>query len=93
MQDEITQSIVTSVGPEYLSAEMQRAQRKDMRRLDAWDYVMRASSHHSRFTKKDAVEAQRLLQKAIELDPMSAEAFCLLAFTHLMQAQFGHVVP
>jgi TolB-like protein/Tfp pilus assembly protein PilF len=89
VQDEITQSIVTSVGPEFLSAEMQRAQRKDVRSLDAWDYAMRASSHLSRYTKKDGIEAQRLLQKAIEMDPMSAEAFCLLAFTHLMQVQFG----
>jgi len=30
-----------------------------------------------------------LLFKAIELDTMSSEAFCLLAFTHLMQVQFG----
>ncbi len=89
VQDEITQNIVTSVGPEFLSAEMQRAQRKDVRNLDAWDYVMRASLHHGRYTKKDATEAQRLLRKAIELDPMSPEAFCLLAFTHLMQVQFG----
>jgi TolB-like protein/Tfp pilus assembly protein PilF len=89
VQDEITQNIVTSVGPEFLSAEMQRAQRKDVRNLDAWDYVMRASLHHSRYTRKDVAEAQRLLRKAIELDKMSAEAFCLLAFTHLMQVQFG----
>ena len=89
VQDEITQSIVTSVSPEFLSAEMQRAQRKDVRDLDAWDYVMRASSYHSRYTKKDVTEAQLLLRKAIEVDPMSAEAFCLLAFTHLMQVQFG----
>ncbi len=89
VQDEITENIVTSVGPEFFSAEMQRAQRKEVRSLDAWDYVMRASSHHSRYTRKDVAEAQRLLRKAIELDPMSAEAFCLLAFTHLMQVQFG----
>ena len=89
VQDEITQSIVTSVGPEFLSAEMQRAQRKDSRSLDVWDYVMRASWHHFRYTRKDVAEAQRLLAKAIEMDPMSAEAFCLLAFTHLMQVQFG----
>ena len=89
VQDEITENIVTSVGPEFFSAEMQRAQRKEVRSLDAWDYVMRASSHHSRYTRKDVAEAQRLLRKAIELAPMSAEAFCLLAFTHLMQVQFG----
>jgi len=89
VQDEITQRIVTSIGPEFLSAEMQRAQRKDLRTLDAWDYVMRAAFHHSRYTKEDVVEAQGLLLKAIELDPLSAGAFCLLAFTHLTQVQFG----
>jgi adenylate cyclase len=89
VQDEITHNIVRSVGPEFLSAEMKRAQRKDVLNLDVWDYIMRASSHHGRYTKKDAAEAQRLLFKAIELDPMSSEAFCLLAFTHLMQVQFG----
>jgi tetratricopeptide (TPR) repeat protein len=30
-----------------------------------------------------------LLQRAIEIDPFNAEGFCLLAFTHLMQVQFG----
>jgi TolB-like protein len=89
VQDEITQSIVTSVGPEFISAEMKRAQRKDVRSLDAWDYAMRASSHLSRYTHKDAIEAQRLLQKAIELDPMSTQAFCLLTLSHLLQEQFG----
>jgi TolB-like protein/Tfp pilus assembly protein PilF len=89
VQDEITESIVTAVGPEFLSAEMQRAQRKEVPSLGAWDCVMRANSHHSRYTSRDTAEAQGLLRKAIELDPMSAEAFSLLAFTHLMQVQFG----
>jgi adenylate cyclase len=89
VQDEITERIVTSVGPEFLSAEMQRAQRKDLRSLDSWDYVMRAAFHHSRYCKEDVAEAQRLLRKAIELDPLNAGGFCLLAFTHLTQVQFG----
>ena len=89
VQDEITHNIVRSVGPEFLSAEMKRAQRKDALNMDVWDHIMRASSHHGRYTKKDAAQAQRLLRKAIELDSMSSEAFCLLAFTHLMQVQFG----
>lgn len=89
VQDEITERIVTSVGPEFLSAEIQRAQRKDLRSLDAWDYVMRAAFHHSRYIKEDVVEAQRLLRKAIELDPLNAGGFSLLAFTNLTQVQFG----
>jgi adenylate cyclase len=89
VQDEITENIVTAIGPEFLSAEIRRAQRRDVRNLDAWDYIMRAAFHHSRYRKEDVAEAQRLLQKAIELDPFKAEGFCLLAFTHLMQVQFG----
>jgi len=89
VQDEITENIVTSIGPEFLSAEMRRAQRRDVRSLDAWDYIMRAAFHHSRYKKEDVAEAQHLLRKAIELDPFNAEGFCLLAFTHLIQAQFG----
>jgi adenylate cyclase len=89
VQDEITENIVTAIGPEFLSAEMRRAQRRDVRSLDAWDYIMRAAFHHSRYRKEDVAEAQRLLQKAIEIDPFNAEGFCLLAFTHLMQVQFG----
>jgi adenylate cyclase len=89
VQDEITENIVTSMGPEFLSAEMRRAQRRDVRSLDAWDCIMRAAFHHSRYRREDVAEAQLLLQKAIELDPFNAEGFCLLAFTHLMQVQFG----
>lgn len=89
VQDDITHKIVRSVGPEFLSAEMKRAQRKDALTLDVWDYIMKASSHHGRYTKTDAKEAQHLLHKAINLDPLSSEAFCLLAFTNLMQVQFG----
>ncbi len=89
VQDEITENIVTSIGPEFLSAEIRRAQRSDVRSLDAWDYIMRAAFHHSRYRKEDVVEAQCLLGKAIDLDTFKAEGFCLLAFTHLMQVQFG----
>ncbi len=89
VQDEITQSIVSSVAPEFLSAEIQRVQRKEVRNLDAWGCFVRANAHHSRFTEQDVTEAQRLLGMAIELDPAHAQAFCLLAFTHLLRVQFG----
>jgi TolB-like protein len=86
VQDEITQNIILSVAPEFLTAEMQRAQRKDTRNLDAWDYLMRAHWYFSRFTKEDNAEAQRLLRKAIELDPGSSMGFSDLAFSRLLDA-------
>ena len=89
LQDDITESIVSIVGSEFLSAEMRRAQRADPQHLSAWHCLMRAGWHHARYTKPDVIEAQRLLHQALDLDPASAQSYCLLAFTHLMQAQFG----
>ena len=89
VQDEITQSIVTSVAPEYLSAEMRRAQRKEVRNLDAWDAFMRGYWHLLRFTKDDNAAAQRLVRKAIDLDSRQANYHGLLAVTHLMDGFYG----
>ncbi len=89
VQDEITQSIVTSVAPEYLSAEMRRAQRKEVRNLDAWDAFMRGYWHLLRFTKDDNAAAQRLVRKAIGLDSRQANYHGLLAVTHLMDGVYG----
>jgi adenylate cyclase len=89
VQDEIRQSIVTSVAPEYLSAEMQRAQRKEERNLDAWDAFMRSYWHFLRYTEDDNAAAQRLLRKAIDLDPQQANYHGLLAVTHVMDAFYG----
>ncbi len=89
VQDEIAQSIVNSVAPEYLSAEMRRAQRKETRNLDAWDAFMRGYWHFFRFTEDDNAAAQRLLRKAIDLDPHQANYHGLLAVTHVMDALYG----
>ncbi|MDA9983385.1 hypothetical protein N9H39_11845, partial [Gammaproteobacteria bacterium] len=89
VQDEITQSIVTSVSPEYLSAEMHRAQRIEERNLDAWDAFMRSYWHFLRYTEGDNSAAQRLLRKAIDLDPQQSNYHGLLAVTHVMDAFYG----
>ena len=89
LQDEISQSIVASVAPEYLAAEMKRAQRKDTRTLDAWDSYMRGYWHFMRFTKDDHATAQDLLRKAIELDPNQANYHGLLAVSHTFEVFYG----
>ncbi len=89
LQDEISQSIVASVAPEYLSAEMKRAQRKETRTLDAWDSFMRAYWHFMRFTKDDSAIAQDLLREAIERDPNQANYHGLLAVAYTMDVFYG----
>lgn len=89
VQDEITQSIVTSVAPEFFSAELRRAQRTEERNLEAWDAYMQGYWHQLRFTKDDNAAAQRLLRKAIDLDPRQANYHGLLAVTHLLAGLYG----
>ncbi|MES0827028.1 adenylate/guanylate cyclase domain-containing protein [Ruegeria sp. SCP11] len=89
VQDEITQRIVTSVAPEYLSAELKRAQRMETHNLDAWDAFMRGYWHLLRYTKDDNAKAQQFLRQAIDLEPNQANSHSVLAVTYLMDGFFG----
>jgi tetratricopeptide (TPR) repeat protein len=68
---------------------MGRAQRKEVRDLNAWDAFMRAYWHLLRYTRNDNAAAQRLLATAIDIDPNRANYHGLLAVTHLMDALYG----
>ncbi|MCK5363880.1 MAG: adenylate/guanylate cyclase domain-containing protein, partial [Gammaproteobacteria bacterium] len=86
VQDEITQQIVASVAPGIVSAEMQKAKRKDVSTLDAWDRIMRAHWHLARFTMEDNAEARKLLTEAAQIEPDSALALGDLAMIHTFDA-------
>jgi TolB-like protein/cytochrome c-type biogenesis protein CcmH/NrfG len=91
VQDEITESIVSSIQPQLFQAENFRVQRKAPDNLDAWDLVMRAMSHHWRVTRSDYLVAQALLEKAIALDPSYGQALGLLATNCMFNAHFGWI--
>jgi adenylate cyclase len=83
VQDEITRSIVATVAPEMLEAEMQRVRRKAPQALGAWEYAMRAQWHLGRYTREDLVEARRLAMQSTILDPGATLGFNIAAFSHL----------
>ena len=89
VQDEITRNIIGSIAPGILTAEIQRAQRKDATQLNAWDCMMRAHWHIRRFTKEDNAKARKLLSQALEFDPNNAPALADLAFANHFDAVFG----
>jgi TolB-like protein/tetratricopeptide (TPR) repeat protein len=89
VQDEITQSIVGAIAPGIVSAEVQRAQRKDADQLDAWGCVMRAHAHTMQFTQENVAQAARLLARAIALDPANVTALSDLAFLQHFEAVWG----
>ena len=83
VQDEITHSIVATVAPEMLEAEMQLVRRKEPQALGAWECAMRAQWHLARLTREDLAEAHRLAAMATALDPDTTLGFNIAAFTHV----------
>jgi adenylate cyclase len=89
VQDEITQSIVATVAPEMLDAEMRRVRRKEPQTLGAWECAMRAQWHLARLTREDLVEAHRLAAQATVLDPGASLGFNIDAFTYIHEVTHG----
>jgi TolB-like protein len=83
LQDDITNRVIGSVGPQILVAEAARVERKPPRSIDAWDLVMRALPHMWRMSTQEHMRAQELLQQAIGLDPNYAHAHALLGWTYI----------
>jgi TolB-like protein/Flp pilus assembly protein TadD len=89
LQDEITREIVGVVAPQLLDAEMQRARRKDVQSLDAWEAAVRAQWHLSRLTRHDNAEALRLAMQSAERDPGHTSGLNIAAFAHLYDAIYS----
>ncbi|MEE8506102.1 MAG: adenylate/guanylate cyclase domain-containing protein [Kiloniellales bacterium] len=89
VQDEITDNIVASVAPEFLSAEMERAVGKRGSNLDAWERVMQARWHIGMYTKEANETGRQLLLEAIALDPKFAQAYSELSVTHGFDVLYG----
>ena len=89
LQDEIADSIVAAIEPEFLNAEMRRANRRRESNPDAWESFMRAFWHLARFTREDFAEVHRLSQVAISQDPNAARPYTLIVVAHIIGALYG----
>ncbi len=72
VQDEITENVVGAIEPELMQVERQRAVRKNPENMDARDHYLRGLWRVYQFNAEDNVRAERLMRRAIELDPTSA---------------------
>ncbi len=89
LQDEITETIVASIEPELERAEQQRASHKHPDSLDAWEHSIRALWHLNQQSQDSYAETQRLLKKAIALEPNWSGAISLLALCHVFHVMLG----
>jgi TolB-like protein len=88
VQDEITEAITAAVAPTFAAAEAQRAEHKAPESFDAWDYAIRGNWHFWRLSLEDNVEAKRLFEAAIALDPKSSLALCGLTLACVYDVVF-----
>jgi adenylate cyclase len=74
IQDEMTRAIVATLPGRVEAARHDRAKRKPTDNMVAYECVLAAKVLHHRSTRADNAEAQRLLDRALALDPSSAHA-------------------
>ena len=74
IQDEITSAIVATLPGRMEAAALERAARKLPGSMVAYECVLEAKVLHHRSKREDNDKAQRLISRAIELDPKYAHA-------------------
>jgi adenylate cyclase len=74
IQDEMTRAIVATLAGRVEAATHDRAKRKPTGNMAAYECVLTAKVLHHRSTRDDNTEAQRLLDRALALDPNYAHA-------------------
>ena len=74
IQDEVTAAIVATLPGRVEAASHERAKRKPTESMAAYECVLAGKVLHHRSTREDNAEAQRVLERAIALDPKYAHA-------------------
>ena len=88
LQDEMTETITSSIGPEIDQVERDRARRLPPENLTAWEQYQRGLWHLYQFTKAENDEAQRLFHSAIAASSTFAPAQSGL--THALYFAYMH---
>jgi adenylate cyclase len=78
IQDDITRQVTGALAVKLTNLEKARASAKPPDRLEAYDLVLRGRAMMNRNTRSANIEARRLFQRAIDLDPAYAAAYVAL---------------
>jgi adenylate cyclase len=79
VQDEVTETIVSTLAGRVEAARIASARRMPAERLAAYDFVQRGKDLHHRATAEDCTRAIEMFEQAIERDPDYAVAHAWLA--------------
>ena len=88
LQDEVTRTVAATLGVKIQDVALQRALKKNADELGAYDCMLRARRYTWMLSAEAHAEARDLLERAVELDPLSADAHALLANVYLGEHRF-----
>ncbi len=88
LQDELTRRIAATLGVKLQDVSLEQAMAKGPLELDSYDCVLRARRYTSALSSEMHAEARDLLERAVELDPLSSDAHALLANVYLAEHRF-----
>ena len=89
LQDEISATIAASLVGDLNRAEADRARQRGTENLEAWSLYQLGLQRSDRLRREDLIEARRLFERAVALDPQFATAQGRLALTHLWEVAIG----
>jgi adenylate cyclase len=81
IQDEVTQQVASAVEPAMSKAVTEQARKKNPEQMAAWDLYLRGMWHFHQFSEEGSDEALVYFRRALELDPLLADAYVGIART------------
>jgi adenylate cyclase len=89
VQDEIVETIASTLAVKVHATERERATRKDTDSLEAYDYYLQGRDRFPSWSKEESDQAKRYFEKAIDLDPRFSRAYAYLAVLHVNDWRWG----
>ena len=89
LEDDLTLQIAGALDARLSGGTLARSYAHGTRNLEAWENLVKASQAYFRFSPADVSEAQKLAQRAVDLDPNYLAAWQVLAYTYFDQADLG----
>lgn len=89
VQDEVTNAVVATLPGQIEKAVAERTGHQRTENMTAYDCLLRGNRHFHRITYEDLLEAKRLYQQAVDLDPNFALAYSRLAAANNVLAGMG----
>lgn len=93
VQDDITAAIAARIEPEVGTVERLRAENTSPEAFRAWDFFHLGMKHFYKSSVEDNQEAQRLLRRAIDLDPGFAQAYAWLSYAIVLSMVYFDADP